>query len=544
MRQISFIWLTNRRVKSVGVPRLLHLAFCVAIGLSPSQIGRAADRPSSTEGGAIVPTGALGRLAPGGNDHKGGAAVLALQYARNGRWLVWRHAEGTIRVWDLEKKKESYHLERLPGSGAKSFALSADDAWLAVGCSEDGGKSGNVRVIEAASGRESGRLPYRAVVPGFGIVGTLAFSPDGRLLAAACHDGRVRLWSWNNRQELPSIQCAISTSELAFSPDSKFLATGNSRPRVTVWDAGNGKAICELGEAALLGVYDLAFAPDGRCLATGVQGGGAQLWDLSSRQRVRELKASAVPVRSLAFSRGGHMLATRGDDGTISIWEVRTGKQRLAFNTQRSYGALAFSHDGSVLASGETDGSVVLWDARPLPGNGGHVPEHSDDTRETAWRALSSREAASSYRAMCFLLADRPRLCAFLREQFTGQHFECDPGTVRRWVTQLDADRFEDREAASAALRQWSFLVPAEVRTAAGKARSTESRARLNNIIAGWDEPSNQPEWLRWLRCLELLESDGSEEAQKLLAQLVERFPESLLAEAAKGCLGRLQHRR
>src|SRR5262249_46222498 len=150
------------------------------------------------------------------------------------------------------------------------------------------------------------------------------------------------------------------------------------------------------------------------------------------------------------------------------------------------------------------------------------------------WRALASPDAQSSYRAMCSLLADRRRLLVFLREQFAEQRLDCDPGAIRRWVAQLDAERFEDREAASAELRRWSFLMPDELRNMLVSARSPESKARLKSIVSGWDEPSNQPEWLRWLRYLELLETDGSQEALQLLRKIIEHCPKSLLAQAAK----------
>src|SRR6185295_96355 len=116
-------------------------------------------------------------------------------------------------------------------------------------------------------------------------------------------------------------------------------------------------------------VLDLAVTADGKTLATGHADGTIKLWDVGTGQdRVFPPGAEKLghrEVASVAFSGDGKSLACGFGDGTVKLWAVTTGKEQASVkaHTIRAW-SVAFSPDDKVLASGGWDGKVKLWDAR------------------------------------------------------------------------------------------------------------------------------------------------------------------------------------
>ncbi len=109
----------------------------------------------------------------------------------------------------------------------------------------------------------------------------------------------------------------------------------------------------------------VAFSPDGSLLATSSSDGTARLWDTATGQEIATLTGHGGDVTGLDFSPDGTRLATTGYDGTVRLWDVAEGRE-LALLGRHPGGAtgLDFSPDGTRLAtSGLEDGTVYLWDA-------------------------------------------------------------------------------------------------------------------------------------------------------------------------------------
>ena len=110
---------------------------------------------------------------------------------------------------------------------------------------------------------------------------SVVFSPDGKQLAA-CDGFTVKIWDAQTGQNLFTLNGGGSVFSLAYSPDGKLLASGNSSGGVKLFDAATGKLMRYLeGHKEVVG--DLAFSPDGTKLASGSWDNTAAVWDVTEK---------------------------------------------------------------------------------------------------------------------------------------------------------------------------------------------------------------------------------------------------------------------
>jgi WD40 repeat protein/serine/threonine protein kinase len=230
-------------------------------------------------------------------------------------------------------------------------------------------------------------------------VRSVAFSPDGSLLAAGAIDGSVILWDMAERrtigQPLVDADHIARVNAVAFSPDGSLLAVGLNDGTIQLWDVANGEPVgaplAQHSEGQP--VWDLAFHPDGSLLASGSEGDEDQkgtiiLWDVATREAVDELLSDAEQIYSLAFSPDGKILASGCGDSVIYLWDMAADDPTILGTLEGHTNwvwSLAFSPDGSLLASGSFDNTIRLWDVVSRSAYGGPLTGHTDWVRSVAF---------------------------------------------------------------------------------------------------------------------------------------------------------------
>lgn len=215
-----------------------------------------------------------------------------------------------------------------------------------------------------------------------GAVRALAFSPDGRLLAAgvntrgADHDvGVVQLWDLLGDmasqmvQESPAVlrqtlrNHSDAVESVLFSGDGQFLASAGRDSAIYLWNVADGVPQGEPLRGHLGWVNDLAFEPGGASLFSAGANGEVNHWRLGRRTRLGQpLLGHSDQVWTLAFSPDSALLATGSKDASVRLWSVASQDATTLNGHDQPVSAVAFNFDDGLLASGSLDGSVILWD--------------------------------------------------------------------------------------------------------------------------------------------------------------------------------------
>ena len=243
---------------------------------------------------------------------------------------------------------------------------------LAVGGYKD------VRLMDAASGEALATLANQA-----DYVRSIAFSPDGKLVAAAGgapqQYGEIKIWDVETHQLIKTMQghkdCIYS---IAWSPDGKLIASGSYDKLVKLWDVSTGKETLNLQDH-IDAVFAVAFSPDGKRLASASQDRTVKIWNVSTGKRLYSLSDAQDGLTDVAYSPTGDELAAVGYDKTIYIWKLGQEDGQLSRSLiadEDTLLSLTWSPDGKTIVTASSDQSIRFRDTKlNLTGVIDHQPD-------------------------------------------------------------------------------------------------------------------------------------------------------------------------
>ncbi len=292
-------------------------------------------------------------------------------FSPDGTRVVSGSADRTLKVWDVRGVPTDQIFRGHP-NGVTCVAFSPDGTRFASAglCPPRSGKdqAHNPYGIAALKGEvnvwepKSGQILF-SFEDHNNTITSLAFSPDGKRIASADKDWKVKVWDAQGGQALLSVRGDVSC--LSFSPDGRRLAVAletRLRYRVPkIWDVATGRELLALDTTADV----LAFSPKDNRLVTAGPASGLQVWDGATGRHLLALPGHSSPVTCLAFTRDGSRLVSGSADRTLKVWDVRTGREVASLQGHAGgVNCVAISPDGSRVASSSGDRTLKVWDAR------------------------------------------------------------------------------------------------------------------------------------------------------------------------------------
>lgn len=195
------------------------------------------------------------------------------------------------------------------------------------------------------------------------IIGRIAWSPNGHLLASPSFDGTVKLWDAEKGIPLKTLGSeGTKLFTLAFDSEGKTLAYGGEDGVITLYDieSGMSKKFQDEKIMRFADVHSLAFLPQKRILATASQNGTVLFWDTLTGIFSHVFQSKSGETVALAFNQSGTILAVSGDH-QITIIDVSSKSILYTLKTRvdNIYG-IAFNNQ--MIAAGGSSGIIQCWD--------------------------------------------------------------------------------------------------------------------------------------------------------------------------------------
>jgi WD40 repeat protein len=527
---------------------------------------------------------------------KTGGIKQRLVFSPNGKTLASTAPgnETVIRLWHVATGKPL--LPPGPDGVIHTVAFSPDGTRVVTGSWH----APSLRLWDASTGKN-----LWACQGEMGGVVKVIFTPDGKGFFSSNIDGTLRQWDARTGMEMRKFTIPKTYGpvvEMALSTDGKRLTSVNTTPNkaqtVIVWDVQTGKRLIQregdhpyLGnimafspdaeiaaepKGNLLGLWKIAtgkllltldhgkgenleesaaFSPDGRAVAaltsTYVRTprgydptvSTIHLWELATGKTSLRL-AGGDRLQAVAYSPDCRMVAAVGK-GVMQLWDVATGKQLLAYRGQESdvfLGAIAFSRDGTKLVAGYCDSTALVWDLTPGIRRAGALLQTTWPVdRSKLWTNLESADAAKAHAAVWTLGARPQRALELINERLKPVD-QVELRNIRQLVMNLGSNEFAVRQTATRELERIDDQAEPLLRETLKLKPSLEVSRRIEGILA---QPRliRDPELLRRLRAIQVLELIGTHEALRLLQNHANGAPNARATQEAISSVERLARR-
>ena len=280
-------------------------------------------------------------------------SIVSLSISRSGEYWATGSSNGEIRLY--RSGGRALHRRWQTHSDAR-VDLSPDGRLLACGNSK-----GEIHVRDVTSGALLWSSQHGM---GLGHFNQLAFSPDGRFLAAAS-DAGLSLWDPAQRKLLAALPRPQPVPCIAWHGDGAVLASGDAVGMICYWaihpDASADLLMMVEGHGSV--VTALAFSPAGDRLASGSWDGKVKLWNAADGSLHETLVSHREKVPLLTWSPDGRLIAYNVYNEASRLWDVKEGRHLAALRGHTSFvRGMLFTPDSREIVSASMDGTIRVWD--------------------------------------------------------------------------------------------------------------------------------------------------------------------------------------
>jgi WD40 repeat protein/uncharacterized caspase-like protein len=302
-----------------------------------------------------------------------------LAFTPDGKFLTGGTRDGFVRIWDVETGHETKSFQFVDefNASSKSVALSPDGKSIATAHTETivMGDKPPRQIIELWNVM-TGKV-FLTLTGHTDSVSSLAFSPNGTLLASGGEDKTIRFWSLTTGKMIRTLKDSGSVMAIAFSPDGKNLVSNEvegtgPNEAITIWDvaAGNeGRKLIEQ-ESCQYCQASFAFSPHKKTLVISL-GGTITFWQVPTGEKIETGDAQKIGGLIPTFSGDGKMLATKGElagisgnKNTVHIWDSETGSLLQSLGKGPDFAlisSISFSANGKTLTAFDGLGNASFW---------------------------------------------------------------------------------------------------------------------------------------------------------------------------------------
>lgn len=301
--------------------------------------------------------------------------VRDIAFSVNGLFLAVGRDDGSTQLIGLAKRQplgyftpDAQPAARIELSTSSENASQDNNAVVSVAFSPDGlllasgARDGAVHIWTVPGGREVLRISHPSPVS------QIAFYPASNQFATASDDGHLRIFDITHASQVADFKCGDKIASISFSPDGNVIAALSTDGLTSLFDSAQRKALRTMagGDAG----FNLAFSKDSKRLAT-ANGEFAFVWDLATgRQLLKATHAASSEeltpqqwIVDAAISPDGKLMAyaARGDK-FAHVWNVETGRLVNELKHDSAVAAVAFNGDGTELGTGSYDGTARVWE--------------------------------------------------------------------------------------------------------------------------------------------------------------------------------------
>lgn len=310
--------------------------------------------------------------------------TLDLAFSRDGKFLVARYSSGKAVIWNVADRMPVFQIN-VPGKTVTAVAISPDGKLVAWA-------NEKTKQKDDEKTRQNNDLPAEAEEV------TLT-------LQNIASDQSSRSLSEHGKDSVMSI---------AFSPDGKILASGTANSSITLWNVDTGAQVTQLSAGQTnrmnsmirreVGIQSLAFSPDGKNLAAGNLDNTVIIWDVASRKPLGTAMKYSSSIKNVTFSPDGKILASASLGGVV-LWDVATQQLLCKIDLGRNSfmpSHVAYSPDNQFIAIASGNKSLMLWDSRLTSWQETACRTANRNLTQEEWsKYLSASPDHDKYRATC-----------------------------------------------------------------------------------------------------------------------------------------------